>query len=619
MSAKIRSLAPLGMTTALLGLGLAAGAVFHPLVAQVDTGRVRRDSTLRIPRPRGADSVVLRDSAQLKPVAEAAPHDTMKAPLAHAPLPRLLASERSQRLNRQEMFATGALTLYDLVERVMGVTPISLGFLSAPGAGTVAGDVRRVRVFVDGIEYDPLDARGGDILDLSQVPIWLAEDVTIERAALETRVHLRTWRVDRTDDYTRTDIGTGDQQTNLYRAFYGKRMQRGGSLQLGAQQYGTTPPSYVGSSADQLGLMTRVGWAGTDWSVDGTFMRVSRNRGDILAFGRTDTVRAVDSKRTEGYLRIGYKDPDTSRVWGQIVASPTTYTFKLPSTSTVADTIERDTTRSQLQVLAGVGTNRGPLSLQAMARMRRWDSVTLVTPVISASYSARGVGARASWESVSRDSLSRFDAVGEVLPLQYVRFGGAVDRIQDRRAGSLASTGLRAWGGIRLKEVWIDLGVLRRDSVVLRAPVLLTATDDSAAGPATGLTASIEGRVWRSLFANLWAVQWTDSSRLLRPQYQSRSELFLRTNLPERFPRGNFGFLFSVRHEYRSKVMFPIDSIVLPAAGEHAVTGLLEIRIATATVSWQVRNVVGSRNYLGPDYLRPRTTNFYGVRWEFWN
>ena len=65
--------------------------------------------------------------------------------------------------------------------------------------------------------------------------------------------------------------------------------------------------------------------------------------------------------------------------------------------------------------------------------------------------------------------------------------------------------------------------------------------------------------------------------------------------------------------------MFPIDAAMLPAAGEHAVTALLEIRIATAVVSWQVRNMVGSRNYLSPDYLRPRTTNFYGVRWEFWN
>jgi hypothetical protein len=608
----------------LVGLGLAAGAVFQPLGAQVDTGRVRRDTTLRVPTPRRADSVVRRDSTGLpQAVPPAQPRDTLKEPLAHAPIPRMLPGERSLRLNRAEMFATGALTLQDLLERVAGVTSISPGFISAPTVGVAAGDVRRVRVFMDGVEYDPLDARNGDVLDLSQVPIWLAEDVTIERAALETRVHLRSWRASRTDDYTRTDIGTGDQQSNLYRAFYGRRMQRGAALQVGAQQYSTTPPSYLGSSADQLGLFARVGWAGKDVSIDGVFLRVSRNRGDIRAFARIDSLRGVDSRRTEGYLRIGYKDPDSSAVWAQVVAAPTTYNYRLPSaTSTAIDSIKRDTTRAQLQIVAGVGTNRGPLSLQAMARIRRWDSVMLVTPVLSASYSARGVGVRASFEGVSRDSLSRMDVVGEVLPLAVVRVGAALDRIVDRQNGNLATMGLRAWTGIRIKEVWLDVGLISRDSVQLTGLNLAGAVAgraDSAAGRANGITGSIEGRVWRSLFANLWGVQWMDSSLVLRPKYQARSELFVRTNLPQRFPSGNFGFLFSARHEYRSETHFPVIAGLLPAAGEHALSALLEIRIQSAVVSWQVRNIVGSRNYQAPDYLRPRTTNFYGVRWEFWN
>jgi hypothetical protein len=544
----------------------------------------------------------------------------MKAPLAHAPVPRMLPSERSLRLNRMEMFATGALTLQDLLERVAGVTPVALGFLSAPTVGTIAGDARRVRVFFDGIEYDALDLRGGDFVDLSQVPIWLAEDVTIERSAMEVKVHLRTWRADRTDDYTRTDIGTGDQQTNLYRAFYGRRMQRGGALQLGAQQYGTTPPSFLGESADQLGLMARVGWAGRDISVDGVFLRVGRNRGDIRAFGRTDSVAGVESRRTSGYLRVGYKDPDTSGVWAQVVASPTTYNFALPGQSAITDTIETDTTSTQLQLYGGVGTNRGPVSLQAMARVRRMDTTWLITPVLSAAYSVGGFAVRANYEGRSRDSLSRIDAVAEVLPLSFVRVGGAVDRIVDSRAGDLATLGMRAWAGVRLREVWFDVGVLRRDSVRLTGPPLIGVSGDTAVGAATGITAAIEGRVWRSLYANIWGVQWLDSALLMRPQYQTRSELFIRTNLPERFPRGNFGFLLSARHEYRSASLFPMEpGGALVAAGEHAISTLLEIRIATAVVSWQVRNLVGSRNYQAPDYLRPRTTNFYGVRWEFWN
>lgn len=574
--------------------------------------------------PQRADSIIRRDSTGLpQNVPLPQPRDTAKAPLAHAAVPRLLASESSLRLSRNEMYATGALTLLDLLERVAGVTPIATGYLAAPAVGTVAGDARRVRVFMDGIEYDALDPRANDFIDLTQIPIWMAEDVTIERSAMETKVHLRTWRAERTDDYTRTDIGTGDQQANLYRAFYGKRMQRGAVLQLGAQQYSTTPPNYLGASADQLGIMARIGWAGRDLSIDGLFSRVSRNRGNILAFGRPDTIPGVDSRRTSGYVRVGYKDPDTSAVWGQVVASPTSYNFKLPGVSNVppeADTIKTDTTRSQLQVLAGIGTNRGPLSLRGMARMRKSDSTTLVTPIISADFSLRGLGLRANYEGPSRDSLSRIDAVGEFLPTGFARIGGAIDRVTDRRAADLTTVGIRAWAGIRFREVWFDAGVIRRDSVRLLAPGLIDAAGDTSGGAADGLTASIQGRVWRSLHANIWAVKWSDTASLYRPQYQTRSELFIRTSLPQRFPKGNFGFLLSARHEYRSATLIPTGtSAVLRASGLHAVSTLLEIRIATAVVSWQVRNTVGSRNYEAPDYLRPRTTNFYGVRWEFWN
>lgn len=564
--------------------------------------------------------MVLRDSTGLpRNVPLPQPRDTMKAPLTRAPVPRLLPSERSLRLSRTDMFATGALTLQDLLERVAGVTPISAGYISAPTVGTVAGDARRVRVFFDGVEYDALDARGGDVIDLSQVPIWLAEDVTIERVALETRVHIRSWRAERTDDYTRTDIGTGDQQTNLYRAFYGRRMQRGGALQLGAQQYNSRPPSFIGESSDQLGLMARVGWAGRDVSVDGLFLRVSRNRGDIYAFQRLDTIKAVDSRRTEGYLRVGYKDPDTSAVWAQLVGAPVTYNFKLPSQSTALDTVKRDTTRSQLQLVATLGTNRGPFSVQALARVRRSDSVTLITPQLSGSFSARGMGVRASYEGTSADSLNRVEAIGEVLPFPYLRIGAAGDQVIDRKASDLVTRGVRAWAGLRVREVWFDLGVIRSDTANLTSPVLVGTAGDSAVGPANGITASIEGRVWRSVYANMWAVQWRDSTRYLRPEYQTRAELFVRTNLPERFPRGNFGLLFSTRHEYRSATWFSTPDGPLPGVGEHAVSALLEIRIATAVISWQVRNIAGSRNYQAPDYLRPRTTNFYGVRWEFWN
>ena len=77
--------------------------------------------------------------------------------------------------------------------------------------------------------------------------------------------------------------------------------------------------------------------------------------------------------------------------------------------------------------------------------------------------------------------------------------------------------------------------------------------------------------------------------------------------------------LISARHEYRSASLIPSGTELLRAQGERTVSSLIEVRIYDAVISWQVRNVVGTRNYQTANYLMPRTTNFYGVRWNFWN
>jgi hypothetical protein len=147
------------------------------------------------------------------------------------------------------------------------------------------GDVRRVRVYYDGVEMTGMDPRGQAVLDLTQINLWAVEDAVIEPTADEVRVYLRSWRVRNTTPETRTDVSTGDQQTNLYRAFFGKRFDNGGGIQFGAQQYGTTPPSIFGTSSDQTSIVGRLGWAKQDWSVDAVGTRISRHRGSI--FGET--------------------------------------------------------------------------------------------------------------------------------------------------------------------------------------------------------------------------------------------------------------------------------------------------------------------------------------------
>ena len=74
---------------------------------------------------------------------------------------------------------------------------------------------------------------------------------------------MRSWRVDNTSPSTRVDVATGNEDTNLYRGYYGKRFDNGGVLQLAGQQYGVTSSRFAGSgdalSAGAVGMARRLG------------------------------------------------------------------------------------------------------------------------------------------------------------------------------------------------------------------------------------------------------------------------------------------------------------------------------------------------------------------------
>src|SRR5262249_18830925 len=176
------------------------------------------------------------------------------------------------------------------------------------------GDARRVRLFYDGLELDEIDPRTGGVFDLTQVQIWTLEELRIERGATEVRVYMRSWRVERTTPYTRTDIASGDQSTNLYRGFFGLGSADGIGVQRAAQQYDTTPPLRGSPSSDQLSVLGRVGWAAGRFSVDGFAIHVGRDRGTLFGrdvFGNVlpDSVAALKSSRTDAYVRAAYGDP----------------------------------------------------------------------------------------------------------------------------------------------------------------------------------------------------------------------------------------------------------------------------------------------------------------------
>jgi hypothetical protein len=416
----------------------------------------------------------------------------------------------------------------------------------------------------------------------------------------------------------------------LYRGYFGRRFHNGVGIQFGAQQFGTTPPSIFGTSNDQLGLIGRVGWAKDQLSIDAFFTRVGRHRGDIIGDEETDKIPALESTRTDSYFRVGYADPDTARVWAQLMAVGSKYTYtgiRTVPTANLTTAAESALAVTSLdsgvfrpQYIGTIGTTRGPLRLSGGVRLFGLGGRSLTSPMARASFASTKLNVSAFGQGKSVDSTARADITATAEPLSFVALIGGAGRSWSERSGAdpFIATYLRGQLGLRFHNVWFLGGVIKRDSVRLTPPRAFdTLLVDKTEPSASGTTVAIRGQIWRLINADIWAVKWKDTG-YYRPQYQTRSELFVRTKLLDRFPSGNLGITASLVHEYRSPMRFPTASGETRfSSGYRTLSTLLEIRVLQATVSWQFRNFLGERYSLVPSFIMPRQTNYYGVRWDF--
>jgi hypothetical protein len=588
----------------------------------------KRDTTrdVRVPVPLGEDSILKRDSLlRLDSARARARVDTIKAQLASAEAPVLADPTGSFVWNRRDMFSTGALTVQDLLDRMPGATGLRSGWISQPMVTSFLGDPGRVRVFLDGLELRELDPRMDHMWDLTQIPLWALDDIRVERSASEIRIHLRTWRVDRTTPYTRTDVYTGDQSTNLYRGFFGRRYQHGEVLQLAGQQFGNNPGRTIESS-DQLGVLARVGVATTQWSADAVLLRGDRNRGRAFADPITDTIPPTESTRTDAYVRFGWGSSDKG-VWAQTLASASRYAYGGVTNSGTAVYIA-DTLRSEAQYMLTGGYTAGGVRASVTQRYRTGLRRRIATPAARLGWESRYLSVSASAEGRGLDSTRRFDVSAVARPLSFVFVSGAIGREQLlTMPDSLLLPGavqapnfLRGEVGVRLRDLWFSGGVLRRDAVVLDAPRIFRSETQRRSDPfLQGTFVTVRGRLWKSVYADAQAMQWSDTGWFYRPKYQTRSEVYVSTSMLDRFPTGNFHLVASAVHEYRSSILWPDSSTVLRVPGYRTISTLIQVRVVRAEVFWNFRNVLSERYAHIPGYRLPRQTNIYGVRWEFWN
>ena len=609
------------------GLGPLVGAFFFAVPVAL-TAQVVVPPGSEVPIPPKPET----DSAKAKT-------DTIKHPFGRLESPRTTDIGPQFEWNREELFASGAYTVADLLERVPGTTSFRTGWLASPKFVAVNGDLARVKVFYDGIEMDNLDGRSGTMLDLTTIDLWTLENVAIERFASEVRVHLRSWRVDRTSPYTRTDVYTGDEDTNIYRGFYGKRFGSGAGLQLGGQQF-STRSARLGGGGDALTFMARAGIARRSWSVDAYAVRRNAARVVQPTFGNGLSLPEFTGTHTLAYLRAAMGN-QASGPWGQLMAS----NMNLHETTDHVDAgtalglpvrpDTADSTIKRIQYLAIAGMTRGIFRGSVADRVRAYKGDVYHSPEARLEVGGRIATVDLFAQKSGDEKRRRLHAAFRLNPVSFLAIGGAAsyDNPDDDEAPippddeeappalpvSPKTTALRLEVGVKAWNPWLIAGFITRDTAVLAPPTVVdSAYHYREVGKRQGLYFGIRGTLYKDVNIDVLATQW-DSAGYYQPEFQARSELNLNTRWLRRFPSGSFGLKVAAIHDYRGVIRFPLAEGFATTGANHVFSALLEIRILRGVATYQVRNIFGQQYQVFPDFFMHRSVGVYGLRWEFWN
>lgn len=614
--------------TSLRGLGPFVGAFFFIFPIAVAAQVVVPPSS-EVPIPPKPES----DSAKVKA-------DTIQPPFGRLQSPRTTDIGPQYEWNREELFASGAYTVADLLDRIPGNTSFRTGWLASPKFVAVNGDMTRVRVFYDGLEMDNLDGRSGTMLDLTTIDLWTLEHVAIERFASEVRVHLRSWRVERTNPYTRTDVYTGDEDSNIYRGFYGKRFGNGAGLQLGGQQLGTRS-ARLGGGGDALTFMGRLGIAKRSWSVDAFAVRRNAARVVQPTFGTGLSLPEFSGIHTLAYVR-GAVGNQVAGPWAQIIAA----NMNLRETTDQVDAgtagslrvrpDTADSTIKRIQYLATAGYVRGAFRASIADRVRAYKGKSNHSPEARFELAGRIATIDLFAQKDGDEKRRRLHGAFRLTPLSFLSIAGAAsydnpddddpEPLPEGEEDSAAivptipkTTAARIEVGLKVWNPWLIAGFITRDTAVLAPPTVIdTVYQYKAVGKRQGLYVGIRGRLYKDLNIDVLGTRW-DSAGYYQPRFQSRSEINLNTRLMSRFPSGSFGLKLAAIHEYRGVVRFPLAEGFATTATSNVFSALVEIRILRGVATYQVRNVFGMNHQVIPGFIMHRSVGIYGLRWEFWN
>ncbi len=650
----------------LLCVGVTIGVAPRSLRAQVDTVRtdtLRTDSLRTVLDSAALDSL-RADSILFERTRQAALRaaDTIKAPITTFVPPPTAETFGRRRWSRDEIMQTGAMNLADLLDHVPGVTTYRTAWF--PGVHTAAfnGDFRRVRVFMDGVEMDAPAVGNNGVLDLVEISLAALDEVVVERSAGEVRVWLTTWTVRSTTPYSRTDVYTGDLNTNGFRGLFGRRFANGALFQFtldqgetarerGAGFGGVTQRGESGDGNVRL-ITARTGWARGAFSVDGYIANSSRTRDPQEARQEAFNIPGYDGSRTDRYLRLGYGNP-LSGFSAQVVlnrlstaprdddegdvAGPVLQPVPDPAPGEEEEELPPipDSSRVISQRFLFAGYARDGARLGAFARWRSFDGQSDFAPGLTASLDRRWLAASLRGERVGLDSSRRVDAnIRLNLRPWFVLSAAHSDLAPDDTTGRAAQQTSQLGGALGWRGRWISAGFIRQaieegpGTVIV--PQLLTPYDSTFTSPllpgqtGTGITFGADMPLYKAVRLELHGTRWNNTLEY-RPTTHARASFILQSDWLSRFPKGHFSINARFTHEYRGAVSFVDPLAANPAEARRETepynlgSALLEIRILRATIFYQFRNVYGGQYEQVPGVTMPPPFQLYGVRWEWFN
>jgi hypothetical protein len=369
----------------------------------------------------------------------------------------------------------------------------------------------------------------------------------------------------------------------------------------------------------------RAGWARGRFTVDVQGSGTSRNRDPHTAREDYTDLPAFKGGRREGFARVAYGD-SARGLWTQaIVGALRTRLEGIPATGTSRDTtLSSDTTRTRTQQIFVLGYRASKWHVSAIDRIRPVSGTSYHAPAVRAGLGDDRYALSAYAERRPLDSLSEVDLTARARPLSWLAFVATQSRrtpVNDTSRKALSST--RIEGAMRVGRLWLGGGVLRDGATRFASPVLLGAPETiiPTVG-ANGFVVTGRGPLYKDVSIDVQAIRW-DVAQYSRPRMSVRTEIALTSNWLRRFPKGEFTINARVTHEQRDPVPFFWTSSTGPtqrvALQSQVVTGLLEIRIQSATIFYQYRNMSGVAYEQIPGLTLPPQIQMYGVRWEFWN